>query len=94
VVPLIPERPATFFHTLTPEVTNIQTTTQKLESDTIVLELNISSAASAFLQRVNRTSTAAATFIPSYRNVAGCKNQLHHVLAKLYLRIHFHCVLD
>jgi hypothetical protein len=88
IAPLVPQHAPEFWKHLSTEVTNIQTTIQKLETlesgPIVILELNIASATSAFLQRLTRGSHSL-TIIPVYRKM-GPMNQLHQVLAQLYLR--------
>jgi hypothetical protein len=96
VIPLAPQRPTNYFKDLSSDLTNIHTTTQKLESGTVVLELNMASVTSAFLRRLNRSSTSV-TVIPSYRTAEVSANQLRHVIANLYLhlvRISSLCIRD
>lgn len=95
VIPLVPERAGSYFNQLVPVVTNLQSVLpQKLESGTVVLELNMASATSAFLQRLNRGSETTYNFIPSYRSVGVSANYAHQVLARLYPLLYLWSILQ
>eukprot|EP00026_Physarum_polycephalum_P000079 Phypoly_transcript_00079.p1 GENE.Phypoly_transcript_00079~~Phypoly_transcript_00079.p1 ORF type:complete len:2407 (+),score=359.49 Phypoly_transcript_00079:447-7223(+) len=84
LIPLAPRRAPSHFTNLSSEVSDVLSTTQQLDANTIVLEINLSCATSALLQRANRGGASELAFVPAYRDSEFFTEQLTQVMARLY----------